>query len=250
MKLTGNTILMTGGGSGIGRALAQRFHDLGNAVIITGRRRSALDETIAGRDRMTAMTLDVENVEAIRDAAHHLAAKFPALNILINNAGIMRSEDLSQARDPGDREAMITTNLLGPMRMIDALVGQLQTQANAAIINMTSGLAFVPLAMTPTYSATKAALHSYTLSLRQQLKGKVEVIEIAPPGVQTELTPGQSTRSVFQSLDSFADEVMTLFAQVPTPAEILVKNVQPLRFAERDGMVDTLVERMASGPPA
>jgi uncharacterized oxidoreductase len=122
--------------------------------------------------------------------------------------------------------------------MVDALLGHLATQDNAAIVNVTSGLAFVPLAIAPTYSATKAALHSYTDSLRYQLVGKVEVIELAPPAVQTELTPGQSTREGYMPLDAFADEVMDLFAQTPTPPMIAVSTLAFLRNAEAEGRYD------------
>jgi uncharacterized oxidoreductase len=247
MKMTGNTILMTGGGTGIGRALAHRFHDLGNDVIVTGRRRAPLDETIAGRERMHAELLDVADPEAIRDFARHIAATHSNLNILINNAGIMPLENAGAPRNLHDAEAVITTNILGPIRLSDALLDHLVAQPDSAIVNVTSGLAFVPTKRAPTYSATKAAMHSYTLTLREALKGRVEVIELAPPGVQTDLTPGQASNAAYQPLDDYADEVMRLFAQVPTPSEILVERVKPLRFAERDG---TFAEKLALLNPA
>ena len=247
MKMTGNTILMTGGGTGIGRALAHRFHDLGNEVIVTGRRRAPLDETIAGRERMHAELLDVADPEAIRDFARHIAATHSNLNILINNAGIMPLENAGAPRNLHDADAVITTNILGPIRLSDALLDHLVAQPDSAIVNVTSGLAFVPTKRAPTYSATKAAMHSYTLTLREALKGRVEVIELAPPGVQTDLTPGQASNAAYQPLDDYADEVMRLFAQVPTPPEILVERVKPLRFAERDG---TFAEKLALLNPA
>jgi len=242
MKITGNTILVTGGGSGIGRALAHRWHDAGNKVIVAGRTAQTLEETAHGRDDIHVMTFDAEDAAGIGTFAQELLNRFPALNVLVNNAGIMRFEDLTQKRDLTEAEETIVTNLLGPIRLTDALVDHLAATPDSAIINVTSGLAFVPLPRTATYSATKAALHSYTQSLRAKLAGKVEVIEIAPPGVQTELTPGQSTREGYQPLDDFADEAMALLAQQPTPPEILVENVQRLRFAERDGTTD---ERLA-----
>lgn len=244
MKLTGNTILVTGGGSGIGEALARRFHDLGNTVIVTGRRREALEQAVAGRPRMHAMTLDVDDPSAIAAFAGRVTAEHPGLNVLVNNAGIMRFEALDHRRDLADAEATVTTNLLGPIRMIDALVDHLVARPDAAIVNVTSGLAFVPLVATPTYSATKAALHSYTLALREALRGRVEVIELAPPGVQTDLTPGQSSRPGYQPLEAFADEVMALFGQSPTPPEILVERVRFLRFAEREGRLDETVAKL------
>lgn len=238
MKTSGNTILITGGGSGIGEALARRFHDAGNTVIIAGRRREALEAAIAGRPNMHAMTLNIESPEAIEAFARDLLAAHPALNVLVNNAGVMQHEDVGTRRDLTGAEAAITTNLLGPIRLTNALVDHLKAQANAAIVNVTSGLAFVPLVVAATYSATKAAIHSYTVSLRETLAGQVEVIELAPPAVQTDLTPGQRTREGYQPLDEFADEVMALFGQTPTPKEIMVERVKLLRNAEAEGRFD------------
>lgn len=237
MKTTGNTILVTGGGSGIGLALAQRWHDAGNKVIVTGRNAAKLDAAIAGRPNMTAVALDVTDADAITAFAKDIVARFPYLNVLVNNAGIMSAEDASAKRDLAHAEATVVTNILGPIRLTDALVDHLAAQEDSAIVNVTSGLAFVPFPKAPTYSATKAAMHSYSVALRIQLEGKVEVIELAPPAVRTDLTPGQSTRENYMPLDDFADEVMALFAEVPTPEEILVQNVLPLRNAEASGTV-------------
>lgn len=246
MKTTGNTILVTGGGSGIGLALAQRWHDAGNSVIVTGRNAAKLDAAIAGRANMHAMTLDVTDAAAIAAFAAEVVAKFPALNILVNNAGVMMYEKASAKRDLTDAETSVVTNILGPIRLTDALVDHLAAQTGSAIVNVTSGLAFVPLPKAPTYSATKAAMHSYTQALRVQLKGKVEVIELAPPAVRTDLTPGQSTREAYMPLDDFADEVISLFAIDPTPEEILVRNVLPLRNAEASGTVPQVLEHLSS----
>ena len=241
MNVHGSTILVTGGGSGIGEALAHRLHDLGNHVIITGRRPDALQNAIAGRERMAAMTLDVDDARGVDDFARRIVAEHPALNVLINNAGVMRGEVLTGRRDLGDAEATITTNLLGPMRLINALIDHLLGVEDATIVNNTSGLAFVPLVAAPTYSATKAAMHSYTISLREALRGRVEVVELAPPAVQTGLTPGQESREGFQPLQAFADEVIALLSRQPTPPEILVERVGFLRFAEAQGRFDQAV---------
>ena len=246
MKTSGNTILVTGGGSGIGLALAQRWHDAGNNVIVTGRNAAKLEAAIAGRPNMTAMSLDVTDADAIAAFAKDVVAKHPDLNILVNNAGIMGAEDASAKRDLAHAEATVITNILGPIRLTDALVDHLAAQADSAIVNVTSGLAFVPFPKAPTYSATKAAMHSYSVALRIQLEGEVEVIELAPPAVRTDLTPGQSTREGYMPLDDFADEVMALFAQQPTPAEILVQNVLPLRNAEANGTVPQVLAMLAS----
>lgn len=246
MKTGGNTILVSGGGSGIGLALAQRWHDAGNTVIITGRNAAKLDGAVAGRANMHAMTLDVTDAAAIAAFAAEIIAKFPALNVLVNNAGVMMYEDTTARRDLADAETTVTTNILGPIRLTDALVDHLASQADSAIVNVTSGLAFVPFPKAPTYSASKAALHSYSVALRVQLAGKVEVIELAPPAVRTDLTPGQSTREGYMPLDAFADEVMALFAKAPTPEEILVQNVLPLRNAEANGNVPAVLAMLAS----
>lgn len=246
MKTTGNTILVSGGGSGIGLALAQRWHDAGNSVIITGRNAAKLDAAIAGRANMSAISLDVTDADATAAFAKEVVAKHPALNVLVNNAGIMSTEDASAKRDLTQAEATVVTNILGPIRLTDALVDHLAAQADGAIVNVTSGLAFVPLPKAPTYSATKAAMHSYSVALRIQLEGKVDVIELAPPAVRTDLTPGQSTREGYMPLDEFADEVMALFARTPTPEEILVQNVLPLRNAEANGSVPQVLGMLAS----
>lgn len=248
MNPSGNTILITGGGSGIGRELARRWHDHGNHVIVAGRRAEALAETIDGRDNMASYTVDVDDTAALAAVVAQVLADHPALNVLVNNAGIMREEVLTAKRDLSDAEATIATNLLGPIRLIDALIDHLSAQPDAAIVNVTSGLAFVPLPMTATYCATKAAIHSYTQSLRKRLVGTVEVIELAPPAVQTELTPGQSSRPGYQPLDEFADEVIALFEQQPTPPEILVGRVHRQRFAERDGTVAEVLAMLDAAP--
>lgn len=241
MQTSGNTILITGGGSGIGRELARRFNDLGNTVLVTGRRLSALEETIGERERMHALTVDVGDPQDIESFAQRVVAEYPDLNVLINNAGIMRFEDLRSARDLRDAEVTLITNVLGPIRLTNALIDHLTRRPNSAIINVSSGLAFVPRTDAATYSASKAAIHSYTVSLREQLRGKVKVIELVPPGVQTDLTPGQSTREGYMPLDAYIDEVMTLFRQQPTPDEILVERVGMLRWAEREGRFDQVL---------
>jgi uncharacterized oxidoreductase len=193
---------------------------------------------------MHPITLDVEIAAGVADFARRVLAAHPSLNVLVNNAGIMRFEALDRSRDLTDAEATVTTNLLGPIRLTDALIDHLVAQADAAILNVTSGLAFVPLVSTPTYNATKAAIHSYTISLREALKGRVEVIELAPPAVQTDLTPGQATRAAYLPLAAFVDEVMALFAQEPTPREILVERVGFQRFAEAEGRFDETLAQL------
>jgi uncharacterized oxidoreductase len=239
MKTTGNTILITGGGSGIGRGLAEAFHALGNRVIIAGRRKHALDETTAANPGMNSLTLDIEDPEAIRSFAAEVTRQYPSLNVLINNAGIMRVEKLrAQPADLADAEAIITTNLLGPIRLTAALLPLLQKQPYSVIMNVSSGLAFVPLAATPTYCATKAAIHSYTQSLRYQLRGtSTEVLELAPPYVATDLLGGGSDPRAMP-LDKFIAEVMEILKTKPEVTEICVENVKRLRLAAESGHYD------------
>jgi uncharacterized oxidoreductase len=236
MTPTGNTILMTGGTSGIGLELAKAFHKLGNKVIIAGRRKAKLDEAIKENSGMTGYELDVEDQASIASVTAKIVKEHPQLNVLVNNAGIMRAENLAgDAIDLSDAAATIATNLMAPMRLIAALLPHLKTQRRSIIINVTSGLAFVPLAMTPTYSATKAALHSYTQSLRHQLRGtSVEVSELAPPMVQTDLMPGQATNPHGMPLAEFIAESMAQLQKDPTPPEILVNRVNVLRRAEAE----------------
>jgi uncharacterized oxidoreductase len=247
MNLTGNTILITGGGSGIGRGLAEALHQRGNQVIIAGRRQSALDETTAANPGIQSLQLDIESPAAIRDFAATLTAGFPSFNVLINNAGIMRAEKLlAQQPDLTDAEATVTTNLLGPIRLTAALLPHLQKQPHAAIVNVSSGLAFLPLALTPTYCATKAAIHSYTQSLRYQLRStQIEVLELIPPYVATDLMSGASDPRAMP-LDKFIGETMEILSVSPTPAEICVEHVKGLRFAAESGQFDNIFNGLNS----
>jgi uncharacterized oxidoreductase len=233
MDLTGNTILITGGGSGIGLGLAQALHKLGNQVIVAGRRQDILDSAAAANPGMKAVTLDCGDPEDIAATAASLTAEFPGLNVLVNNAGIMRPEDVKKG-ETATAEATVATNLLGPIRLTAALMPHLLRQPRATVINVSSGLAFVPLALTPTYCATKAAIHSYSQSLRYQLKDTaIEVIEIVPPWVATELMGAIPDDPRAMPLDAFIAETMALLA---TPAEeICVQNVLRLRNAPASG---------------
>jgi uncharacterized oxidoreductase len=241
MQTTNNTILITGGGSGIGRALAESFHALGNEVIIAGRRQHLLDETTAANPGMASAVLDIEDPAAIRTFGAKLIHDHPTLNAVILNAGIMRPEnflgDSTNPYNPADAEATITTNLLGPIRLTAALLPHLQQQPHAAIVTVSSGLAFIPMAVTPTYCATKAAIHSWSQSLRYQLRNtNIQVLELAPPYVQTELMGShQASDPRAMPLSDYITEVIDIIHTQPNAAEILVERVKPLRFAELNG---------------
>jgi uncharacterized oxidoreductase len=232
VNITGNTILITGGGTGIGRGLAEAFQALGNQVVIAGRRPQKLDG-------IASLTIDVADPVQVRPFADRIAADYPTLNVLINNAGIMRIENLqSQPEDLADAEAIVATNLLGPIRLTAALLPLLRKQPRSTIMNVSSGLAFVPLSLTPTYCATKAAIHSWTQSLRYQLRATTrEVVELIPPYVATDLLNGRSDPRAMP-LDQFIAEVMEILKTQPAATEICVENVKRLRFAAESGHYD------------
>jgi uncharacterized oxidoreductase len=244
MKPTGNTILITGGTSGIGRGLAVRFHEAGNTVIVAGRRKDVLDQVTTDHPGIEAVVLDIADPDSIAHVADTLAARHPRLDVLVNNAGFLQFEDLLDPTSVSAAEPLITTNLLGPIRLIDAFLPQLVTKDDAAILNVTSALAFVPLPAAPTYCATKAALHSYTESLRVQLAGTgVQVIEIAPPNVRTDLAGQQDEHAM--PLDDFLTETMTLLRTQPYAKEILLDRAKLLRHAEADGKYDDVLAMLS-----
>ncbi len=212
MKTTGNTILITGGGTGIGRGLAEAFHRRGNTVVIAGRSRKSLDETVAANPGMIGRMLDVAGAESIAAFAARIVRDLPALDALVNMAGVMRPENLLASPSADTAEATIATNLLGPIRLTSALLPHLLTRPQSTVVNVSSGLAFIPLAATPTYCATKAAIHSYTQSLRYQLREtSVDVIELVPPYVATELMgPSMAVDPNAMPLNDFIAEVMAL----------------------------------------
>lgn len=238
MQVTGNTILITGGGSGIGRGLAEAFHQLGNQVVISGRDQQKLDETTAASPGMKALTVDMNEAASIRTFAAQLTEQFPALNVVIHNAGIMRNENLLQLGDDTQAaEATIATNLLGPIRLTAALLPALQKQPHSTLMTVTSGLAYLPLALTPTYCATKAAIHSYTESLRYQLRDtNVEVLELVPPYVATSLMgERQANDPNAMPLDEFVAEVIDILKTQSQTKEICVGRVQRQRNAASSG---------------
>ncbi len=240
MKMTGNTILITGGGSGIGRGLAEAFHAAGNQVVIAGRRKHVLEEVTKANPGMGTLTVDMEDAASIRKFADKVAADYPKLNVLVNNAGIMKVEDLKN-QPPGLEiaESTVAINLLGPIRLTAALLPLLRKQPQSTIMTVSSGLAFVPIAFTPTYCATKAAIHSYSLSLRYQLRETTtEVLELIPPYVATELMSGGTADPRAMPLDQFIAEVMEILKAQPKNGEICVKNVNRLRFAAQEGRFD------------
>jgi len=250
MKLTGNTIFITGGGSGIGRGLAEALHGLGNQVIISGRRKGHLAAAVHDNPRMRSIELDVTDPASIGTVTRRLMAEFPRLNVLINNAGIMMPDDAARAIDDELVVSTITTNLLGPIRMTSAVIEHLKKQPYAAVINMSSVLGFVPLAMTAVYSSTKAAMHSYTLSLRYKLRGtSVQVQELAPPWVRTDLMNSNNAPRAMP-LKQFIEETMKALGT--DAEEVLVEGAKALRNnpgSSEHAMVTQFNDTMAGNLP-
>jgi uncharacterized oxidoreductase len=192
MKLLHRTILITGGTSGIGLELAKQLHERSNTVIVTGRDQGKLDAARRALPGIHTVKSDVGDAGAIAALYDSILSQFPALDTLINNAGIMRNLNLNRARDLKDVTREIEINFSGPVRMVQQFLPHLKARKDALIVNISSGLAFIPMPISPVYCATKAAIHSFTQSLRVQLNGTgVTVIELAPPGVETPLFRGE-----------------------------------------------------------
>ncbi|GHD60779.1 MULTISPECIES: SDR family oxidoreductase [Streptomyces] len=243
MKMTGNTILITGGTSGIGLGLALRLHQAGNKVIVAGRRKELLDEITAEHPGIDALVLDVTDPDSIARVRETVAASYPELNILVNNAGIMLRENLLDPASLPVAEDHVTVNLLGTIRVTYAFLPLLVGKEDAAVVNVTSALAFVPLPITPTYNATKAALHSFSESLRVQLAqadAGVQVIEVAPPGVRTTLL-GQQDDENSMPLDEFLTETLDLLREKPDAKELVVERARFVRDAEANGSYDNVL---------
>jgi len=249
MKLQGNTILITGGGSGIGRGLAEALHKLGNKVIISGRRKSHLDATTTANPGMASVELDIANPASITKVAERLTKDFPALNVLINNAGIMQIDDAAGPIDEDLLVSTVTTNLLGPIRLTSALIDHLKKQQSAVVIYNSSVLGFVPMALAAVYSSTKAAIHSYVLSQRYKLRGSgVRVLEMAPPWVQTDLLGSNSESRAMPLAEFIAETIKVLGTDAE---EVLVERAKPMRnnVGPNEGAFVTKFNDMMLQPP-
>lgn len=251
MKMTGNTILITGGTSGIGRALAEAFHDRGNRVVVAGRRQALLDDIMTSRPGIAGVSFDIDDPGALSRAAADIRSRFPEINVLIANAGISRMEDMTSDNwDVGDAEAIVHTNILGVLRVTAAFLPMLKKQPDATILATGSALAFVPRADFPAYCASKAFLHCWLQSLRHQLRNiPIEVLELAPPYVQTTLTGAQQAsdpRAV--PLHAYIAEVMQRLERSDHPrGEVLLERDHARRWAERDGRYEAVFAAMNPG---
>lgn len=251
MNITGNTVFLPGGTRGIGLALATRLQARGNTVVVGGRDTAVLD-ALAAQHGFGTVRIDTSDPASVTSASAEVIERFPDVNVLVPMAGIMRAEDW---RDPGflaDAEAVVTTNLLGPIRLIAAFTEHLQGRPDATILTVSSGLAFAPLGVTPSYNASKAAVHMLSESLRLQLAGtSVSVVELVPPSVRTELMPGQDTNPLAMPLDEFADEALSLLESRPGAHEVQVERVKFLRYGEARGdYADVVAALNATDPHA
>jgi uncharacterized oxidoreductase len=251
MNISGNTIFIPGSTSGIGLALALELQARGNTVIVGGRRGELLEQIAADHPGIDTVQIDTADAGSIESAAKQVLGRHPGLNVLVTMAGIMRIEDW---HDPGSflasAESVITTNLLGTIRLIAAFIRHLQTQPDATIVTVSSGLAFAPLKVTPSYNASKAAIHMLSESIRLQLAGTtVKVVELEPPAVRTGLLPGQENSEFAMPLDEFVAEVTALIESQPDAKEIQVERVKFLRYGEARGDYDQVVQILNTADP-
>jgi uncharacterized oxidoreductase len=251
MNISGNTIFIPGSTSGIGLALALELQAKGNVVIVGGRRADLLERIAAEHRGLDTVQIDTTDPASIEAATKQVLARHPDLNVLIAMAGIMRVEDWRQPRSFLDSaEAVVTTNVLGPIRLIAGFIEHLRAQPDATIITVSSGLAFTPLAVTPSYNASKAAIHMLSESIRLQLaETSVRVIELEPPSVRTALLPGQEHSEFAMPLEEFVSEAVTLLAAQPDAQEIQVERVKFLRYGESRGDYDQVVATLNASDP-
>jgi short-subunit dehydrogenase involved in D-alanine esterification of teichoic acids len=251
MNVSGNTVFIPGSTSGIGLALAFRLQAAGNTVIVGGRRADLLDQIAAGHPGLDTVQIDTTDRASIESAAKEVLARHPDLNVLVTMAGIMRVEDWRQPESfLASAEATVTTNVLGPIRLIAAFIQHLQAQPDATIITVSSGLAFAPLRVTPSYNASKAAIHMLSESIRLQFADTtVKVVELVPPAVRTALLPGQEDSEFAMPLDDYADQVVALLQAQPDVQEIQVERVKFLRYGEARGDYSQVVATLNAADP-
>jgi uncharacterized oxidoreductase len=251
MNISGNTIFIPGSTSGIGLALAVALQARGNTVIIGGRRADLLDKIVAEHPGLGTVTIDTTDPASITAAAREVLARHPDLNVLVTMAGIMRIEDWHQPESfLASAESVVTTNVLGPIRLIAAFVEHLRSRPDATIMTVSSGLGFTPLRVTPSYNLSKAAVHMLSESLRLQLADTtVKVTELVPPSVQTDLLPGQAESEFAMPLDEFVAEVMALLETQPEAREVQVERVKFLRYGEARGDYDQVVATLNARDP-
>jgi len=245
MQITGRTILITGGTAGIGLGLAQRLHALRNTVVVAGRRKQLLDEIVERHPGMAAVELDVADPVSVQAAFADVTTRFPQVDVLVNNAGIALYEELRTGESLPGALDVVSTNVVGPLRMNSLFVPYFAARGTGTIVNTGSGLGFVPLPASPTYSASKAFVHSYSESLRIQLKNSgIDVVEIVPPAVRTTFG-GQENDERSMPLDEFLDEVMTILRDDPSAEQVVVERAKPFVTAQATGTYDGFLQALA-----
>ncbi|GAB2838298.1 SDR family oxidoreductase [Lentzea nigeriaca] len=251
MDISGNTVFIPGATSGIGLALARALRERGNTVIVGGRRTELLEKIAADNPGVETVRIDTTDADSVQTAAKDVLARFPSLNVLITMAGVMRVEDWHHPESfLESAENIVTTNVLGPIRLIAAFVEHFQTRPDATIMTVSSGLAFAPLKVTPSYNASKAAIHMLSESLRLQLADtSVRVVELEPPSVRTDLLPGQADNDHAMPLDEYVAEVMSIIETQPDVREIQVERVKFLRYGEARGDYDQVVATLNATDP-
>lgn len=250
MDITGNTVFIPGATSGIGLALALALRERGNTVVVGGRRTELLDRIAAEHPGVETVRVDTADAVSVEAAAKDVIARFPSVNVLITMAGVMRAEDW---RDPSfleSAENTVVTNVLGPIRLIAAFTEHFQALPDATIMTVSSGLAFAPLRITPSYNASKAAIHMLSETLRLQFADtSVKVVELEPPAVQTDLMPGHAENEHAMPLDEYVAEVMNIIETQPDAREIQVERVKFLRYGEARGDYDQVVAALNATDP-
>ncbi|MBW8093582.1 SDR family oxidoreductase [Streptomyces hygroscopicus] len=251
MNISGNTIFIPGSTSGIGLALALALRAQGNTVIIGGRRAELLEKIAAEHPGIDTVRIDTADAASVAAAAEEVLHRHPDLNVLVTMAGIMRIEDWHRPETfLASAESVVTTNVLGPIRLIAAFIEHLRSRPDATIVTVSSGLAFAPLKVTPSYNASKAAIHMLSESIRLQLADtSVRVKELVPPSVRTELLPGQEDNELAMPLDEFVAEVIALLEAEPEAKEIQVERVKFLRHGEARGDYDQVVRTLNASDP-
>src|ERR1022692_1918016 len=251
MNISGNTVFIPGSTSGIGLALAVELLARGNTVIVGGRRAELLERIAAEHPGIDTVQIDTTDAASIDSAAKEVLARHPDINVLVTMAGIMRIEDWHKPESfLASAESVMTTNVLGPIRLIAAFIQQLQARPDATIVTVSSGLAFAPLKVTPSYNASKAAIHMLSESIRLQLAGTtVKIVELVPPAVRTGLLPGQEESEFAMPLDEFVAEAAALLQAQPDAREIQVERVAFLRYGEARGDYDQVVRTLNASDP-
>jgi short-subunit dehydrogenase involved in D-alanine esterification of teichoic acids len=251
MNISGNTIFIPGSTSGIGLALALELQARGNTVIVGGRRAERLGQIAVQHPGLDTAQVDTADSASIGSAAKEVLARHPDLNVLVAMAGIMRVEDWRQPESfLESAESVVTTNVLGPIRLIAAFIEHLQAQPDATIVTVSSGLAFTPLKATPSYNASKAAIHMLSESIRLQFAGTtVKIVELEPPSVRTSLLPGQEDNEMAMPLDEFVAEAVALLQAQPEAKEIQVERVKFLRYGEARGDYEQVVAALNGSDP-